>query len=290
MGSLKKKKKKLSLSWILFPHLPHHIPIFPFPPIYFKWLLAWKGAWLYLQTRCVQLLCQSNTPKLLLDDMGKVHEGKWWSQRFPPSLSCHKSCLAAQNKLLLETSLLALYPLPFITSEELQKAKKKKKKSPSCPRNLWTNNTNISKSAFLSRRQGNVCHLYNQSFLLPLWPFEEFNRANCSSFTRGDGYDLIRHLRQTVWLSHMERLQKAHFFTSVECQLEDSFPVLFFLFFQFFSSNLFQTQTAISETLYGMLYGSGMHSAIQNKPASKRRTQAMMCQAPSICSNLSPAP
>lgn len=45
----------------------------------------------------------------------------------PPSLSCHKSCLAAQNKLLLETSLLALYPLPFITSEELQKAKKKKK-------------------------------------------------------------------------------------------------------------------------------------------------------------------
>lgn len=46
----------------------------------------------------------------------------------PPSLSCHKSCLAAQNKLLLETSLLALYPLPFITSKELQKAKKKKKK------------------------------------------------------------------------------------------------------------------------------------------------------------------
>lgn len=208
----------------------------------------------------------------------------------PPPLSCHKSCLAAQNKLLLETSLLALYPLPFITSEELQKAKKKKKKSPSCPRNLWTDNTNISKSAFLSRRQGNVCHLYNQPFLLPLWPFEEFNRANCSSFTRGDGYDLIRHLRQTVWLSHMERLQKAHFFTSVECQLEDSFPVLFFLYFQFFSSNLFQTQTAISATLYGMLYGSGMHSAIQNIPASKRRTQAMMCQAPTICSNLSPAP
>lgn len=51
----------------------------------------------------------------------------------PPSLSCHKSCLAAQNKLLLETSLLALYPLPFITSKELQKAKKKKKEKKKSP-------------------------------------------------------------------------------------------------------------------------------------------------------------
>lgn len=123
---------------------------------------------------------------------GKVQEGKWWSQRFPPPFSCHKSCLAAQNKLLLETSLLALYPLPFITSEELQKAKKQKfTTSYSC--NLWTNSTNISEGAFLSWRQDNVFHLCNHSFLLPLWPFGELNGANCSSFGRRDGYILLRH-------------------------------------------------------------------------------------------------
>lgn len=139
--------------------------------------------------------------------------GQMVKSEIPPSLSCHKSCLAAQNKLLLETSLLALYPLPFITSKELQKAKKKKKKgkkeiTTSYPCNLWTNTTNISKNAFLSRRRDNVCHLYNHSFLLPLWPFGGFNRANCSSFTRRDGSNLMRHLRWKMCLSHMEIIFK----------------------------------------------------------------------------------
>lgn len=140
-----KKQQSLSYYSLIF-----HI-IFPFSPFHLftsnAWL-AWKGAWIYLQTRCVQLLCQSNTPKLLLDDMEKYKRANG-EVRDSPSLSCHKSCLAAQNKLLLETSLLALYPLPFITSKELQKAKKKKKITTSYSRNLWTNNTNISKSAFL---------------------------------------------------------------------------------------------------------------------------------------------
>lgn len=122
---------------------------FPISTYFLQMVVGLKRPWLYLQTRCVQLLCQSNSPKLLLDDMEKCRRAIG-EVRDSPSLSCHKSCLAAQNKLLLETSLLALYLLPFITSEELQKAKKEKKFTTSYSCNLWTNTTNISKSAFLS--------------------------------------------------------------------------------------------------------------------------------------------
>lgn len=177
---------------------------FPIPTYFLKMVVGMEKVWLYPQTRCVQLLCQSNTPKLLLDNMEKCKRANGEVRDFPPPFSCHKSCLAAQNKLVLETLLLALYPLPFITSEELQKAWKKI--TTSYPRNLWTNTANISRSAFLSRRRENVCHLYNQSFLLPLWPFGEFNRANCSSFTRRDGYNVMRHLKEEKkWISLMEQ-------------------------------------------------------------------------------------
>lgn len=51
--------------------------------------------------RCVLLLCQLNAPQPFLDSMDRSGRpnGKWWSQsaHLPP---CHKSCLAAQNKLL----------------------------------------------------------------------------------------------------------------------------------------------------------------------------------------------
>lgn len=132
-----------------FPLLPHLISIFPLPPIFPQMaLLEEEEKARLLRTRCVQLLCQSNTPKHFLDDMEKCRRanGDTPHPPRPPLSSCHKSCLAAQNKLLLQTSLLALYLLPFITSEELQKAAKKKKKiTTSLPCNL---RTDIRESAF----------------------------------------------------------------------------------------------------------------------------------------------
>ena len=184
------------LLWIVFTLLPRHISIFTIPLICVKRLLACKGPGC-ISKPDVCSCCVNPLPPNSSWTIWKSAGGQMVKSEIPPSLSCHKSCLAAQNKLLLETSLLALYPLPFITSEELQKAGKKNHHKHPC--NPWTNTTDISKSAFLSLRQGNVCHLYNHSFLWPLWPFGEFNRANCSSFTRRDGYNLMRHLRRIIW-------------------------------------------------------------------------------------------
>lgn len=44
---------------------------FPIPTYFLKMVVGMEKVWLYPQTRCVQLLCQSNTPKLLLDNMEK---------------------------------------------------------------------------------------------------------------------------------------------------------------------------------------------------------------------------
>ena len=126
----------------------------------------------------------------------------------------------------------------MLNKNKIKTAKKKKKKkkrkgkkeiTTSYPCNLWTNTTNISKSAFLSRRRDNVCHLYNHSFLLPLWPFGGFDRANCSSFTGRDGSNLMRHLRWKMCLSHMERIFKEK---KVQCA---EFRTLFSVFFFHFS-------------------------------------------------------
>lgn len=134
--------------------LPHHISIFPpFPPISFKWLLKKKkGTGAYISKPDVCSCCVNPIPPNSSWTIWKSAGGQMVKSESPPSLSCHKSCLAAQNKLLLETSLLALYPLPFITSEELQKStKKKKKNSPAATRvTSGPNTANISKSAFLS--------------------------------------------------------------------------------------------------------------------------------------------
>lgn len=117
------------------------------------WLPAWTGAFGHSTGPDVCGCCVHRTPQnSFWAKMGKCRRANG-EVRDSLSPSCHKSCLAAQNKLLLETSLLALHLLPFITSEELQKLKRKKKQ-----RNLSTGNTHISKSAFLFSGQGNICN------------------------------------------------------------------------------------------------------------------------------------
>lgn len=143
-------KRKLPLSSILPPIFStsySHFPLFQLFTSNGRWLEKVHG---YISKPDVCSCFVNPIPPNSFWTIWESAGGQTVKSESPPPLSCHKSCLAAQNKLLLETSLLALYPLPFITSEELQKAKKKKKINTSYPRNLWTDNTNISKIAFLS--------------------------------------------------------------------------------------------------------------------------------------------
>lgn len=93
-----------------------------------------------LLTSCLQLLCQSNASKVLSDEACKCRRANG-EIRDSPCFSCHKSCLAAQNKPLVETLLLAVHSLPFITSKKLQKPKEKKKNQHNPSMNPWTNTT-----------------------------------------------------------------------------------------------------------------------------------------------------
>lgn len=177
-----KKKKKWGLSLILFLIFWLSSPSSPLALIYTERLLAWEGAWPRHPSRCVRLLCQSDSPELLLGKKrGKCRRANG-EVRDSPSPSHHKSCLAAQNKLLLETSLLALYLLPFITSEELKNQKRgwKKKSITSRP----------TTPAFLSSRQGNTGHQWNPSCcrlenaMIILWKFFFYlHGLSCAFYT-----------------------------------------------------------------------------------------------------------
>lgn len=56
-----------------------------------------------------------------------------------------------------------------------KKAKKEKRITMSHPHNLWTDNTDISKSAFLSRRQGQYFPPVQSLLVLSPGPVERFN-------------------------------------------------------------------------------------------------------------------
>lgn len=110
-----------------FPSFSMSYCHFPFPTFFFLQMVSGLKGCLVI---CPNQMCAvALSIQYLLNSfwMKRDSAGGQMKSENPPSLSCHKSCLVAQNKLLLETLLLALYPLPFITSKELQKSQKKKK-------------------------------------------------------------------------------------------------------------------------------------------------------------------
>lgn len=115
----------------------HPAPSFATSNFHFPYfhLFPSNGCWrenglAYISKPDVCSCCVNPMPPNSSWTIWKSAGGQMVKSEIPPSPSCHKSCLAAQNKLLLETSLLALYPLPFITSKELQKAGKKNLTTP----------------------------------------------------------------------------------------------------------------------------------------------------------------
>lgn len=182
-----------------------HFPI----STYFLQMGCWleKGPAIFPNQMCA-VAVSIQYPRTPLGRYGKVQEGKWWSQRFPPPFLVinhawqHRISYFYRHRYWHYTHCHSSPPRNY-------KKLGGKKFTTSYPCNLWTNTTNISKSAFLSWRQGNVCHLYNDSILLPLWPFGEFNRTNWSSFTRRDNEAFKR---EKITFSHEKIFQKVNLF------------------------------------------------------------------------------
>lgn len=131
-----------------FPLLPHLISIFPLPPIFPQMaLLEEEEKARLLRTRCVQLLCQSNTPKHFLDDMEKCRRanGDTPHPPRPPSLLVinhawqHRISYFYRHRYWHSTYCHSSPPRNY------KKLQKKKKITTSLPCNL---RTDIRESAF----------------------------------------------------------------------------------------------------------------------------------------------